>query len=109
MKGILSKAALLFSLFFLWNWSAKADHIVGSDITYTCGDTAGIYNIVFNFYRDCNGCYVLGQSPRCGTTENWNGVYKGIPAQQDVYAYILNVTALNDQVYEYSGTITLIR
>jgi len=70
MKGILSKAVLLFSLFFMWNLSAKADHIVGSDITYTSGDTAGIYYIVFNFYRDCNGCYVLGQSPRCGTTEN---------------------------------------
>ena len=23
-----------------------------------------------NFYRDCNGCYVLGQSPKCGTSEN---------------------------------------
>jgi gliding motility-associated-like protein len=41
--------------------------------------------------------------------EKWNGIYKGVPVQQDVYAYALKVTALNDEVYEYSGTITLIR
>jgi len=41
--------------------------------------------------------------------EKWNGMYKGQPAQQDVYAYQLNVTALNDEVYTYTGTITLIR
>jgi len=39
-------------------------------MTYSCGDTAGVYDITFNFYRDCNGCYVLGQTPRCGTSEN---------------------------------------
>ncbi|MGK0369207.1 MAG: gliding motility-associated-like protein [Bacteroidia bacterium] len=41
--------------------------------------------------------------------EKWNGIYKGVPAQQDVYAYALKVTALNDEVYAYTGTITLIR
>jgi gliding motility-associated-like protein len=41
--------------------------------------------------------------------EKWNGIYQGVTAQQDVYAYTLTVTALNDEVYEYSGTITLIR
>ena len=41
--------------------------------------------------------------------EKWDGTYKGEPAQQDVYAYQLNVTALNDEVYNYTGTITLIR
>jgi gliding motility-associated-like protein len=50
--------------------SANADHIIGSDMTYECADTPGVYTIIFNFYRDCNGCYVLGQSPRCGTSEN---------------------------------------
>lgn len=51
--------------------SVKADHIIGSDFSYSC--TKGndsIFNIVYNFYRDCNGCYVLGQSPKCGTSEN---------------------------------------
>lgn len=41
--------------------------------------------------------------------EQWDGTYKGEPAQQDVYAYQLNVTSLNDEVYNYTGTITLIR
>jgi gliding motility-associated-like protein len=41
--------------------------------------------------------------------KKWDGTYKGEPVQQDVYAYQLKVTALNDKVYNYSGTITLIR
>ncbi|MBR9860010.1 hypothetical protein GYB22_04550, partial [bacterium] len=66
------KIKSIFTLAFLFSLigGAKADHIIGSDITYTCGDTAGIYYVTFNFYRDCNGCYVLGQSPKCGTSEN---------------------------------------
>jgi gliding motility-associated-like protein len=39
----------------------------------------------------------------------WDGMYKGAPAQQDVYAYTLEAVSLNDEVYTYSGTITLIR
>jgi hypothetical protein len=42
-------------------------------------------------------------------TKPWNGTYNGNLAQQDVYAYQLVVTALNDEEYEYSGTVTLIR
>jgi hypothetical protein len=42
-------------------------------------------------------------------TKPWNGTYNGNIAQQDVYAYQLVVTALNDEEYTYSGTITLIR
>ena len=41
--------------------------------------------------------------------EQWNGTYKGVLAQQDVYAYQLKVTTLNDELYTYSGTVTLIR
>jgi gliding motility-associated-like protein len=41
--------------------------------------------------------------------DQWDGTYKGIECQQDVYAYQLKVTALNDEVYTYTGTITLIR
>jgi gliding motility-associated-like protein len=41
--------------------------------------------------------------------EQWDGSYQGEYAQQDVYAYTLKVTALNDEEYSYSGTITLIR
>ena len=39
----------------------------------------------------------------------WDGTYKGLECQQDVYAYQLKVVALNDEVYTYTGTITLIR
>ena len=52
---------------------AKADHIIGSDLSYRCsGTNDSIWKVTFNFYRDCNGCYVLGQSPKCGTSENCN-------------------------------------
>jgi gliding motility-associated-like protein len=46
------------------------------------------------------------------TTEKdnqWDGMYKGVLAQQDVYAYQLKVTTLDDELYTYSGTVTLIR
>jgi len=49
----------------------RADHIVGSDITYRCVRDS-VFEVIYNFYRDCNGCYVLGQSPKCGTSENCN-------------------------------------
>ncbi len=71
MKNLVLKISLIF-LFFGSQYS-KADHIVGNDITYKCSKTNdSIYTIIFNFYRDCNGCYVLGQSPKCGTSENCN-------------------------------------
>ena len=58
---------------FLFHQTAKADHIIGSDISYVCSKTNdSILEVTFNFYRDCNGCYVLGQSPKCGTSENCN-------------------------------------
>jgi len=52
---------------------SSADHIIGSDISYVCsGKNDSTYKIIFNFYRDCNGCFVLSQSPKCGTNENCN-------------------------------------
>lgn len=41
--------------------------------------------------------------------DGWDGTYKDAPCQQDVYAYKLVVTSLDDEPYEYNGTITLIR
>ncbi|MFT5723323.1 MAG: hypothetical protein ACI9JN_000433 [Bacteroidia bacterium] len=64
---------ILITFLCLTFWSTKSygDHIIGSDFSYSCSKTNdSIFNIVYNFYRDCNGCYVLGQSPRCGTSEN---------------------------------------
>jgi hypothetical protein len=44
---------------------AKADHVVGSDITYRCLNSSGLFEITFVFYRDCQGIPVCGNS--CGS------------------------------------------
>jgi len=71
MKKITSATLLLFILAI--GFSVKGDHIMGTDITYRCSATNdSIFDITLNFYRDCRGCYVLGQSPKCGTSEDCN-------------------------------------
>lgn len=42
-------------------------------------------------------------------TEGWDGNFKGRPAQQDVYVYVVRVTSLSGKTFEYYGTITLLR
>ena len=39
----------------------------------------------------------------------WDGTYKEVPAQQDVYVYLVEVVSIHDKVYRYSGTVTLLR
>jgi gliding motility-associated-like protein len=69
MKKLILKLFLI--LLFLGNQYSKADHIMGADITYRCSNTNdSIFTIIINFYRDCRGCYVLSQNPRCGTSED---------------------------------------
>jgi hypothetical protein len=64
---------ILLGLFIPLSQISKADHIIGSDLSYRCsGTNDSIWKVTFNFYRDCNGCYVLSQSPKCGTSENCN-------------------------------------
>lgn len=41
--------------------------------------------------------------------EGWDGNYKGIPAQQDVYVYLVNFTGQDGKDYAYKGTLTLLR
>jgi gliding motility-associated-like protein len=41
--------------------------------------------------------------------KGWDGTFNGADCQQDVYAYSLKVTSLNDESYEYSGVIHLLR
>ncbi len=52
---------LIFSLgiSLVFCFSAFADHVVGSDILYKCLGN-GKFEIIFKFYRDCNGCNVQG-------------------------------------------------
>jgi hypothetical protein len=65
MKNIFNST--LFALFFLFinlPHEAQADHVLGSEITYKCTSTPGIYEITFIFYRDCSGIPVCPQG--CG-------------------------------------------
>lgn len=71
MKNFIKIWVLL--LFMAGNFHAQSDHIMGTDITYRCSKTNdSVFSIILNFYRDCRGCYVLGQSPKCGTSEDCN-------------------------------------
>lgn len=42
-------------------------------------------------------------------TKGWNGIYKGRPASQDVYVYLIEVVCENQTVMQYCGNVTLIR
>ncbi|MCE2741927.1 MAG: hypothetical protein LW669_10640 [Sphingobacteriales bacterium] len=46
------------------NW-VKADHIVGSDVSYACTTTPGVYQVMFKIYRDCQG---IPMCPNCPTS-----------------------------------------
>jgi gliding motility-associated-like protein len=39
----------------------------------------------------------------------WDGTFKSMPVQMDVYIYKVIVTGYDDKIYEYNGTIHLIR
>ncbi|TNE79502.1 MAG: PKD domain-containing protein [Bacteroidetes bacterium] len=41
--------------------------------------------------------------------EGWDGMYKNVEAQQDVYVYYVKVTSMAGKEFEYYGTVTLLR
>lgn len=41
--------------------------------------------------------------------ETWNGKYKGVNCEQDVYIWVIRVTAYDGEPYRYEGTVTLLR
>ena len=41
--------------------------------------------------------------------EGWDGKYKGVDVQQDVFAWQVTVISFNGTPYKYSGTVTLLR
>lgn len=49
---------LLFGLAVLP--SSKASHMVGSDVSYTCTTTPGVYLVTMRMYRDCQGIQICG-------------------------------------------------
>jgi gliding motility-associated-like protein len=41
--------------------------------------------------------------------KGWDGTYLGSPVPQGVYVYKILVTSMEDKIYTYSGTVTLLR
>jgi gliding motility-associated-like protein len=41
--------------------------------------------------------------------DSWNGTYRGQNCQQDVYVWVIKVTDYDGEIYQYEGTITLLR
>ena len=54
-----------FLLLYLFANTAKADHLVGSDISYQCTSSPGVYKVTLKIYRDCAGAYMC---PGCANT-----------------------------------------
>jgi len=88
MQLLLLKFALFLAL-FLPVFSAKASHVMGSEITYQCTGTPSIYNVTVKLYRDCQGVQVCANcpsslSPSCSIPLNINGYASpagsGVPA-----------------------------
>ncbi|HCS21054.1 MAG TPA: hypothetical protein DIW47_10935 [Bacteroidetes bacterium] len=42
-------------------------------------------------------------------TNSWDGTFRGVSVEQDVYFYILRVLSLDGRLYSYNGNITVIR
>ncbi|MEI6596262.1 MAG: hypothetical protein WCO28_11920, partial [Bacteroidota bacterium] len=70
-KGVLVGLLLFFGS-TLFN-QAKADHITGNDLTYSCTSTPGIWHITFIFYRACTGIPICsgGCGASCSFSVNW--------------------------------------
>jgi gliding motility-associated-like protein len=60
------------------------------------------YVMVFNRWGE-----VLWEST--DKTQGWDGLYRGVEAQQDVYIWHVKVTSFDDEEYKYEGTVTLLR
>ena len=62
MQLLLLKFALFLAL-FLPVFSAKASHVMGSEITYQCSGTPGVYNVTVKLYKDCSGVQLCANCP----------------------------------------------
>jgi hypothetical protein len=54
---------LITFLLLVTTFSSKANHIIGSEITYQCTETPGIYKVNVKIYRDCQGVQLCGGCP----------------------------------------------
>ena len=72
------KAKTLFLILFvftLFHQRVSGSHIVGSDVSYQCTGTPGVYSVNFKLYRDCGGIQLCpncpsGLSPSCAQSLN---------------------------------------
>ncbi|MBC7383726.1 MAG: hypothetical protein H7296_12175, partial [Bacteroidia bacterium] len=56
----IKRLALICFLFLSFlSYRVEATHVVGSDVTYTCTGTPGVYQVTFKIYRDCSDPYPL--------------------------------------------------
>lgn len=54
---------VLFVALFILGFTSKANHEIGSQITYSCTSTPGVYSVTFKLYRDCHGVQVCASCP----------------------------------------------
>ena len=93
---------LFLILFGFLTFQSKATHLVGSDISYQCTSTSGVYKVVLKIYRDCFG---IPLCPNC-TNAIPNGTIAGCTTASSGWAtQILGAsTACNGVSY---GNFTL--
>ena len=89
MKSLLLKL-LLFCLLSVNTFQSFASHLVGSEISYSCTTTPGIWHIKIAFYRDCSGTPMGNCTGVCGST----------------CSYTIN-WAVTDPGYNYSGNFNV--
>ncbi len=79
-SSVIFAAFLMIMLTFLNSGEVKATHVVGSDITYQCTTTPGVYRATFKMYKDCAGVPICANcpngplSPSCAKSISITGV-----------------------------------
>src|SRR6187455_2248714 len=104
MKTIYYKKLHLFLLcFMLWGGAsffnkAVASHMVGSDLTYTCTGTAGVWHVTLTFYRDCTGIPVCngGCGGSCTRTVSLVGADGSCSGTSFASSISLSLTSVSD-------------
>ncbi|MDP1727570.1 MAG: T9SS type A sorting domain-containing protein [Bacteroidota bacterium] len=56
-------SAILFLLLFISSNFSSASHMVGSEISYHCTGTPGIFNVTLKIYKDCSGVPICSNCP----------------------------------------------
>ena len=80
MKNYLYSLLLVFA-FWATAFQSFASHMVGSDISYSCTSTPGIWHVKIAMYRDCSGIPLGncsgGCSSGCSYTLSWASIDTG--------------------------------